>query len=660
MKYDYYLHAAGQSSRWGVVDVGLKCMHSCKFCYYSYLNGEDDQFIGMRHAEFHSKENLITLVQSMAENGFLGFDVTGGEPTLHPNMPEIIAEAKRLGLSSRIITLGQYLMRKMNKSPNILLDDLMNAGVTNFLFSMHDIEEERFKKITGESWAKLQLAMNELDKRDFHYCSNTTVFEENYRYLPYIAEEILKHNIYLHNFILMNAYYAWSDAGRAAPIQADYAKVYPYIKKAVQILENGGVGVNIRYAPMCTMPGLEKNIVGVVGVRHDPYEWMNNIHHGADPKQITPVHARVMGQRIQGVQPYSPPPGSEIQLSGQADPWAVRGNNYKVFPAGCKNCNAVSVCDGFDPRYAEEKKPTPVPYTKIRGEVRKFGDNNVACHLDIDRLNYLAPFFVKLSPEAKMKNVVANSFNPKPFPEIPTVAIIIPCYNQGQYLERAIQSALSQTHKCQVIVVDDCSTDNTSDIAKKFSEVHLVRIDTNQGQPAITRNWGIYSAGKVDFILPLDADDWIDSSMVESCLDALRKNSHASIAYPGTQTFGNDDVVWENGQWQYQNHLYQNQFVYCSLYKREIWENVGGYKDNVKGCEDFNFWVSAAALGYRAVPVQRALFHYRTNNEGLYESEVKPNFDQKYRQIVLNNHVAYPASMVRQANAGDSIDRIIE
>ena len=80
----------------------------------------------------------------------------------------------------------------------------------------------------------------------------------------------------------------------------------------------------------------------------------------------------------------------------------------------------------------------------------------------------------------------------------------------------------------------------------------------------------------------------------------------------------------------------------------------------MRGCEDFDFWVRAAVHGFEAVPVQRALFHYRTNNEGIYEQDVKPNFDKKYRQIVLNNYVGYPVSMVKQAKDGKEIIRVID
>lgn len=484
---DYYLHAAGYPSRWGVVDVGLKCMHSCKFCYYSFLDGSDGRFEGMRKASFRSTGDLKLLVKSLKENGFLGFDVTGGEPTLHPGIVEIIAYATELGLASRIITLGQYLTRPMRKSGRAMLIDLLEAGVTNFLFSMHSVDEETFKKITGESFAKQKAAMELLDQRGFDYCANTTVFEENYKQLPSIAKEITKHNIYLHNFILMNAYYRWSDAGRAAPVQARYADVYPYLREAVGILERAGVGVNIRYAPMCSVGGLEKHVVGVVGVRHDPYEWANAIEHSVpDGKGAshTPVADPVaMGRRIP-MEATRPAPGAEMGAArgaiGGHEAIAVRGGGSKVFTRKpCGDCKTIQTCDGIDPRYVERNGV---------GEFNAYGYSRGSL-LDGERLRYKAPFFVKLKQYAPMKKVVANAVKPEiALKEYPRVTIVIASYNQSAYLRKAIDSALAQTWKnTRVHVVDDGSTDDSGSIIRSYRDSWLTYrlLGKNGGQPAV-------------------------------------------------------------------------------------------------------------------------------------------------------------------------------
>ena len=103
------------------------------------------------------------------------------------------------------------------------------------------------------------------------------------------------------------------------------------------------------------------------------------------------------------------------------------------------------------------------------------------------------------------------------------ISVIIPSYNHGNYLGRAIESVLAQTYKhTETIVVDDGSVDNTKEVTASFPGVKYV-YQHNQGLSA-ARNTGVdNSAGK--FLLFLDADDWLS-------VDALRKNHSILSQHP--------------------------------------------------------------------------------------------------------------------------------
>ena len=98
------------------------------------------------------------------------------------------------------------------------------------------------------------------------------------------------------------------------------------------------------------------------------------------------------------------------------------------------------------------------------------------------------------------------------------VSIIIPVYNHAQWLPDAISSALNQTVPCEVIVVNDGSPDNTSEVAKMF-DVKL--IEKENGGLSSARNAGIKEATG-EWILTLDADDKIAPDFVEKCLQIHR------------------------------------------------------------------------------------------------------------------------------------------
>lgn len=394
-----HVHEPGRLSRWGVVDVGLRCMHSCRFCYYAYLDGSGQPFAGMRKAAFLPTGHLLGLATGLAVEKFLGFDVTGGEPTLSPGIVELVAHGRRLGLAARIITLGQYLMRPMKSAPGHgrLVDALIEVGVADFLLSVHAVAEDRFKALTGESWAKLVAAMDHLDGLGFAYGTNTTVTAENYRDLPEIAREISGHNVYIANFIAMNAYYAWSRPDRPTrQVQGHYSELRPYLLEARDILESAGIAVNLRYAPLCTVRGLERNLVGIAGVRHDPHEWMNAIDH------MSPGPASAMAKRLplHDCEAHYPllPSRDPVPAAAGSNGKILARRAGKVFPEACRACRAMAVCDGIDPNYlAARGSDELAPYQGFRGDL-----------LDRDRLAYRAAFVIKTEPFADVRPVVRS------------------------------------------------------------------------------------------------------------------------------------------------------------------------------------------------------------------------------------------------------------
>ena len=87
----------------------------------------------------------------------------------------------------------------------------------------------------------------------------------------------------------------------------------------------------------------------------------------------------------------------------------------------------------------------------------------------------------------------------------PLVSVVIPCYNQAHFLGEAIESVFKQTYKhFEIVVVDDGSTDNTSEVARRYSGIRCIE-QVNQGLSA-ARNTGIRES-KGEYLVFLDADD---------------------------------------------------------------------------------------------------------------------------------------------------------
>lgn len=105
------------------------------------------------------------------------------------------------------------------------------------------------------------------------------------------------------------------------------------------------------------------------------------------------------------------------------------------------------------------------------------------------------------------------------------VSIIITSYNKSATIRRAINSAINQTYKnCEVIVVDDCSTDNSHDIYKEFADkIKLISTPNNCGV-TYAREEGIQAArGK--YLTFLDADDYLDITAIQHCVSYINKTN---------------------------------------------------------------------------------------------------------------------------------------
>ena len=116
----------------------------------------------------------------------------------------------------------------------------------------------------------------------------------------------------------------------------------------------------------------------------------------------------------------------------------------------------------------------------------------------------------------------------------PKVSVVIPAYNQASFLSEAIQSVLDQTYtNFELIVVNDASLDNTTEIVKNFYDprVKLIAHDKNKGLPA-ARNTGMRAASG-DLIALLDSDDLFLPEKLQSHVNFLSRYSDIGVSYNG-------------------------------------------------------------------------------------------------------------------------------
>lgn len=228
----------------------------------------------------------------------------------------------------------------------------------------------------------------------------------------------------------------------------------------------------------------------------------------------------------------------------------------------------------------------------------------------------------------------------------PLITVLIPLYNAQEYIEETIESVIKQTYQnWEIIIIDDCSTDNSRDIIKKYeiqnSRIKLIKSELNFGGPARPRNIGIENA-KGEYIAFLDADDVWDINKLEKQIKFLRENN---IEFTSTDCMLIDDKNKEI-KLKFLSKIYnkfikkkticdviKNNFILTSsvLVKKTLLNKFEEDKKYI-AVEDFDMWLHILANNENIYKYQNEkLISYRvlensvSNRKNILNQELKAN-----------------------------------
>ena len=193
-----------------------------------------------------------------------------------------------------------------------------------------------------------------------------------------------------------------------------------------------------------------------------------------------------------------------------------------------------------------------------------------------------------------------------------TTSIIIPTFNQSDTLGETIESALAQTVECEIIVINDGSTDLTRQVLMEYEDRIKVITQTNRGLPS-ARNTGVMNATG-EWILPLDSDDILEPNCVERIEQVIKDVPEATVVAPSFKTFGlQESNVLLMMRPTVEDFQDGNRLGYCAAIKRDALLEVGGYNPKmVWGYEDYDLWIELTKRGKIVVTIPEYLWKYRT------------------------------------------------
>lgn len=215
----------------------------------------------------------------------------------------------------------------------------------------------------------------------------------------------------------------------------------------------------------------------------------------------------------------------------------------------------------------------------------------------------------------------------------PKVSIVLPTHNGEKFLRGAIGACLAQTHQnIELILVDDCSTDSTPDILRSFSDARLrvIRNRTNQRLPR-SLNIGFREATG-DYLTWTSDDNEYFPDAIEKMLRTLRQEPPVDFVYADywalDETTGKKELVQAPDALKLD---VKNEVGGCFLYRRKVYEALGGYNPSYEMVEDYDYWMRVWKR-FRTRRCPGPLYLYRYHEQSLTTTR---HFNQDLFETIL-------------------------
>lgn len=232
------------------------------------------------------------------------------------------------------------------------------------------------------------------------------------------------------------------------------------------------------------------------------------------------------------------------------------------------------------------------------------------------------------------------------------VSIVLPVYNGEKYLSESIDSVIAQTYQnWELIIIDDCSSDSSPEIAKSYvskdSRIQYYRNEQNLKLPR-SLNRG-FSLAKGDYLTWTSDDNKYLPVAIEKMIDTLEQEKTEFV-------FATCDVINAEGEivevWaapkDYQKAIIGGNYVgACFLYTRNVYETIGEYNPNRFLVEDYDYWLRVFAR-YPVSNIPEVLYQYRWHDGTLTSTEKKDKINRSCEKVILEHLPEYGKLSVLQ------------
>ncbi len=223
----------------------------------------------------------------------------------------------------------------------------------------------------------------------------------------------------------------------------------------------------------------------------------------------------------------------------------------------------------------------------------------------------------------------------------PKVSVVIPCYNDKDYIEETLDAVLNQSFQdFDVIIVDDGSNKETKDVLKKINHPNVSILEQKNRGLSNARNNGFKKALGI-YVLTIDSDDTLDTSFLEKAVKILDEKENVSAVSSYCNIFeGNYKLISKHlpKGGGLSDFLFDNNSTSFALIRKSSWKKIGGYDEKmINGFEDWEFWISMTKQGDYVHMIEEFLFNYRQKSISM-SKESKKNHREKNLAYIYKKH----------------------
>jgi glycosyltransferase involved in cell wall biosynthesis len=278
--------------------------------------------------------------------------------------------------------------------------------------------------------------------------------------------------------------------------------------------------------------------------------------------------------------------------------------------------------------------------------------------------------FAAKFPPLRYSNPVMDS--------LPRISVVTPSYNQGPYIEKTIQSVLTQDYpNLEYLVLDSCSTDETGDILRRYAGQLTAIIEKDKGQSdAVNKGVG-RATGEI--IAWLNSDDTYPPGTLQAVAAFLSAHPEIDAVYGDADYIGEDDQFIaecvHREPWNHFRLVHYSDFIVqpACFFRKSAFEAVGGLDVNIHFPMDYDLWLRMANAGHTFAYLRRKLAHFRWFGENKTAMGGLTRMDEikriamragasglpAYNKLeLINLHLAEAAGLLRSGKIFSAVSRI--